>query len=271
MPTIKIGTVQMECKPGDWKCNLDTAVRLIEKGRAGGAGIVLLPELFNTGFLMDQDLARVAGEAYDTTVTALSGLADGLGLTIVAGIPVPRENKPLNGAMLFKPGGIIKTGGKLHLCRTGSDEAKYSCAADELLSFELEEARIGTLVCYDVAFPEAARILVLEGANIIFVLTAWNLSERSYVYELSTLSRALENGVWLVSSNQTGGTADNLFLGASRFVTPRGLVLAEMKREQGVLVKEIDPGYSEKLLARGETYPFLKDRLPEKYGRLCER
>lgn len=270
MSTVRIASVQMECNINNWRENLLTAEKLLEKCRDQEAGIALLPELFNTGFLIGDELTHRSLEAYGLTLKTLARLSEQLDIFIVAGIPLPKGDKPINGAILFQPDGTQKTGGKLHLCRMGSDEVKYSKAASEPLSFNYRGNKFGVLICYDIAFPESARILALEGIKVICVLAAWNKSERSYVYDMSTLSRALENGVWVITSNQTGGFGEDQFLGRSRFVTPKGQILAEMNREQGLLVRDVDLSYSDRLLKEGETYPFLTDRKPEIYGKLCD-
>jgi len=267
---VRFATVQLECNINNWRENLLTAEKLLEKCRDQEAGIALLPELFNTGFLIGEKLTHISLEAYGLTLKTLARLSQRLNIFIVAGIPLPQNDKPINGAVLFRPDGSQKSGGKLHLCRMGSDEVKYSKAATESLSFDYKGSKIGVLICYDIAFPESARILALEGIKVICVLAAWNKSERSYVYEMSTLSRALENGVWVITSNQTGGSGVEQFFGRSRFVTPKGQILAEMNQEQGLLVRDVDLNYSDKLLEQGETYPFLTDRKPEIYGRLCD-
>jgi len=267
---VRIASVQMECNINNWRENLLTAEKLLEKCHDQEADIALLPELFNTGFLIGEKLTHISLEAFSLTLKTLARLSEQLDIYIVAGIPLPQNDKPINGAVLFRPDGTQKTGGKLHLCRMGSDEVKYTKAASEPLSFNYRGNKFGVLICYDIAFPESARILALEGIKVIFVLAAWNKSERSYVYDMSTLSRALENGVWVITSNQTGGSAEEQFFGRSRFVTPKGQILAEMNREQGFLVRDVDLNYSDKLLEQGETYPFLTDRKPEIYGKLCD-
>jgi len=270
MSTIKIGSIQMECSSGEWEHNLKHSENYLMQCSAEGVSLALLPELFNTGYLMDYSLAKVAEESYDKTVNKLSSLSKSLNMFIVAGIPVPqKEEKPLNGILLFTPGGNVQISGKLHLCQMMYKETDYLSAAKTPLVFELNGTKIGALICYDIAFPEAARMLALEGAEIILVSAAWNITERSHVYEFFTKARALENGVWLVASNQTGGPSHDPFLGCSRFVTPKGNIMAEMKREQGILVQNVDLSLSQKLLDRGETYPFLGDRKPNLYGNLC--
>ena len=268
---LKVGAVQMVCSTGDWQGNLKVAAELLEQCRVQGGRLAVLPELFNTGYLMASLLAGVAEEAYDKTLKELTYLSSSMELYIVAGIAVPHEKgKPLNGVLLFTPEGRIKTGGKLHLCQMGYKEKDYVSPAAAPLLFELDGTKIGAIICYDIAFPETARILALEGCGIILAPTAWNVTERSHVYDLCTRARALENGVWVIAANQAGGPPEDPFLGRSRFVTPKGAVLAEMEKQQGVLMQDVDLELSQKLLARGETYPFLMDRVPGMYHRLCQ-
>jgi predicted amidohydrolase len=100
---------------------------------------------------------------------------------------------------------------------------------------------VGIMICYDMGFPETARFLTLQGAEIIFCPSAWRSEDRD-IWNLNIPQRALENTVFLAAVNRFGQEGDDLYLfGGSKVCNPRGQVLAEIKEEkEAILYCEID-------------------------------
>ncbi|MEW6080946.1 MAG: carbon-nitrogen hydrolase family protein [Bacillota bacterium] len=270
MSRVKIGVAQMECRLGDWEKNLLVARDLAGRCLSLGARLVVFPEMFNTGYVLDDRIPALAEEAFPATIESLSRLSTQHGVYVLAGIPIPGTPKPMNGLVLVTPEGNAAYGGKMHLCHVGGDEGAQMSTSSEAFCFDAGGARMGACVCYDVAFPEVVRVLALERAKVVLVPAAWNLSPRAYVYDICTRSRAVENGLWVVTANQTGGPRDSAFFGRSRFVNPKGEVTGEMGGEEGVMVQEVDAGLYDTMVTAGSAYPFLEDRVPGCYGRLVE-
>ena len=270
MSRVKIGVAQMECRLGDWEHNLQVARDLAVRCFSQGARLVVFPEMFNTGYVLDDSLPDLAGKAFPATIECLSELSSRHQAHILAGVPIPEKPKPINGLVLVTPEGNAAYGGKMHLCCVGGDEGAQMSTCNEAFCFDTGGVRMGACVCYDIAFPEVVRVLALERARVVLVPAAWNRSPRAYVYDICTRSRAVENGLWVVTANQTGGPRDNAFFGGSRFVNPRGDVTGEIGQEEGVLVQEVDAGLYDAMVAEGSAYPFLEDRVPGCYRRLVE-
>jgi predicted amidohydrolase len=146
--------------------------------------------------------------------------------------------------------------------------------------FETHIGRVGVLICYDVIFPEAARELVLRGAEILAFPTVWPASnlegyeqqDLGVNHDLFCRARALENQVFFVSSNACGAddVSEMRFYGHSQIVAPTGHVLAIAGYDEGLLTATVDVA-AEITKARTTGFNglyFCKDRRPETYERV---
>ncbi len=119
--------------------------------------------------------------------------------------------------------------------------------------------RIGLLICYDLGFPEMARSLALLGADIVCAPSAFG-APRLYAWDLSTRSRALENGFFIVAANRVGREKDSVFVGHSRIVAPDGGVLAEIALGAGAAAAELN---LEAIATQRAALSYLRDLRPE--------
>ncbi len=133
--------------------------------------------------------------------------------------------------------------------------------------FDTPIGKIGVMICYDMGFPEVARILTLQGAELLIAPSAWCIQDRD-MWDINTACRALENGTHLLAVNRWGHEEDLHLFGGSKIMGPRGQVLCEASCEQEqLLVGEID--------FRLQAYtrlnvPYLRDRKPLDYGLLVQ-
>lgn len=145
--------------------------------------------------------------------------------------------------------------------------------------FDTPIGRVGLQICYDKAFPEAARIMALKGAEIIASLSAWpaartataeNLQEDRWTYRFNLFdaARALENQVFWVASNQSGTFGSLRYVGNAKIVDPGGNILDTTLLGSGLAVAEVDICESFTAMRAGMFH--LRDRRPEKYGLLTE-
>jgi predicted amidohydrolase len=138
------------------------------------------------------------------------------------------------------------------------------------------------MICYDNQFPESARCLVLGGAQILVMPTAWPMTgdggpndAGGELYDSLTRVRAQENQSWLVAADQVGAEdrGSGSFFGHSRIVAPTGSIIADAGLEEGLALASVDltAGLRDGML---RTLPpgldYLKDRRPDTYGRICE-
>jgi N-carbamoylputrescine amidase len=263
--------------------DMDACFRRIERvlgeARVCGAGLVVLPEAALGGYVeplqggeeappppaLDPDgpeLRRLAALARDLTVCV--GFAEDGGDGIVH-----------NAAACVSGDGLLGLHRKVHRPLA---EGRAMTLGDELAAFDTPVGRIGMLVCYDKAFPEAARTLALDGAQILAFLSAWPCSRENAaarlqedrqwrLAELWDRARAAENQVVVASANQTGSFGLLRFLGGARIVGPNGEQLAATGIHPGLALASVDVAGS---VARARRWVApIRDRRPDVY-RLSE-
>lgn len=146
-------------------------------------------------------------------------------------------------------------------------------------AFDTPLARVGLQICYDKAFPEAARMLALDGAEIVVSLSAWpaartataeNLQDDRWTYRHNQfdIARALDNQVFWMASNQSGTFGSLRYVGNAKVVDPGGNVLANTLLGAGLAVAEIDVDETFRAMRAGMFH--LRDRRPDVYGPLAE-
>ena len=263
---VTIAVVQLHNELEKKSKNLEKAAGLVRNAAEKGAKIVCLPELFVTGYNLNVfgDRLRDLSEGLTgPTILRMRALAKELGIYIIAPISMQMHAaKPLenNAVVIGDDGEVLGVYSKNHLF---GDEPKVFTSKGEYPVFETKYGRIGVMICCDNNFPEPARILALNGAEIIFMPAAWRIQEED-LWKLLISSHACENNVFIAAAN-TFSRMDGLFLfGHSKIVDPRGRVLCESEAEgDDVLVQTIDTDLVRELRA---CMPSLKDRHPETYG-----
>lgn len=263
------GFVQHDPRYLDVRWNIDLVADMLSDIRAD---LLVLPELFATGYhFRSLDDVHAVAESQDDpnapTLVALKELSDATGATLVAGY-VERDGDSLyNSAAVVSGGAVIGNYRKVHLFykekslfSPGRALDVYDVEAGNGVSY-----RLGVMICFDWYFPEAARSLALQGADVIAHPS--NLVRKDCPRSMPI--RALENHVFTITANRIGtevADAEELsFIGQSRACNPSGDVVAEMgKSETGLAVFEFDP-----LSARERqitaTNHLLNDRKPEAY------
>ena len=253
---MDVGFVQVNSKLLDVEGNIDRALRLIGRKRAD---LIVLPELFNTGynFRNRREVVSVAEPIPEGgTTQALREFSKRDGTLVVAGIAERRGTTLYNSAVVVGDGKYLGTYRKVHLF---SNEKKFFKPGYEFKVFR----NVGVMVCFDWYFPESARSLMLKGAEIIAHPS--NLVLPNCPEAMKT--RALENRVYTVTADRVGAERGLRFIGQSQIVNPRGRVLyrASAKREEYV-VREINLG-----MARNKAVTpmnnLLCDRVPRAYAR----
>ncbi len=143
--------------------------------------------------------------------------------------------------------------------------------------FDTPIGRVGLQICYDKAFPEAARMMALDGAQIIASLSAWpaartataeNLQDDRWTYRfnLFDMARALDNQVFWIASNQSGTFGSLRYVGNAKVVDPGGNILATTLLDSGMAVAEVDLDTTFRTMRAGMFH--LRDRRPDVYGPL---
>ena len=282
--SVKTGLIQMTCG-SDRQANLEKSSGMIREAAKQGAQIICLQELFaSTYFCWEEnhDYFSLAEAIPGPTTTIMSGLARELDVVIVASLFEKRAE-----GLYHNTVAVIDAGGeylgkyrKHHIPDDpGYYEKFYFAPGDNgYRVFDTKYARIGTLICWDQWYPEAARITSLLGAQILFYPTAigWALSQkdelnRQQYQAWQTIQRghAIANGVFVVSVNRTGLEGSMNFWGGSFVSDPFGNLLYQASHDkEAIHVQELDLGKMDETRIH---WPFLRDRRIDSYGPILNR
>ena len=251
--------------------NLDTARRLLEQAREGGACLVVLPENFSFMGRSEAERREVVEVDGDGPVQrAVATAARELGLWIVAGtqpIAVPGEARPANACIVYDAGGRqVARYDKIHLFdvdlpggREGYRESANAVPGAKPVTIDTPAGRIGLTVCYDLRFPELYRRLVSEGAEIFSVPSAFTGPTGRAHWEVLLRARAIEDLSFVIAAAQTG-IHDNgrETYGDSLIADYWGRVLKRLPRGSGVVLAALD---RERQAATRQSFPALDHRV----------
>lgn len=259
-----------------------TIGRLIAETRTAGGNLLVLPEAALGGYLSalggpDGDAATpVAGRTLPPAldldgpeirrVIAMAG-----DLTITLGLCEQAGEQRFNTAVAVTGDGLLGVHRKVH--QPLGENLSYA-AGDGFTAFDTPIGRMGMMICYDKAFPEAARALALDGAEVIACMSAWpaartagatDLAEDRWKkrFDLFDAARALENQVVWASANQAGHFGSLRFVAGAKVVGPGGDIRADTGIRAGLAVATLDLA-AELDTARRAMF-HLRDRRPDAY------
>ncbi|MHB1394162.1 MAG: nitrilase-related carbon-nitrogen hydrolase [Clostridia bacterium] len=262
---VKVALGQITSKLGDVEHNVEKALEFISQAANKGADIICLPELFATGYNLSilGDKAISLSREYGQFISdKMSKAARDNSIYVIAAFGDFKENdnEVYNAALLFDRSGDKL--GSFYKTHAFALEKKYFAEGWQYPVFDTEIGKIGILICYDVGFPEAARTLCLNGAEIIFIPAAWRVQDENSWF-LNVPSRALENQLYTVGVNRSGYEGELHLFGKSMVCNPFGEVIMQMDYDSDeIAVCEIDLDEVEKCRCGGG---YLKDRRPEIY------
>ncbi len=265
MKTLTVASLQNSPEFGNIRANLHDLIGLLPPG----CDLAVLPELCATGYQFRDrdevmDLAEVIAPGHEPgpITTRLSEVAEASGTTIIAGVAERDGDRLFNSAVLLRPDGSRSIYRKIHLFM---DEKKLFDPGD--LGFSVVDAcgvKVGMMVCFDWIFPESARTLALQGAQIIAhpsnLVLPW--------CPQAMITRSLENGVFTMTANRIGRelrTDTPLeFIGLSQVISPLGKRLVQLgSDETGAAVATINITESDKKITAAND--LFADRRPEFY------
>jgi predicted amidohydrolase len=258
--TRNIAIFQGTAKLGDKPFNISKMKENIKKAHTIGVELVAFPELFTTGYFLNQaELREMAEDKGGETFQELSECAKEHEMVVVYGYVEKEDDRLFNSAMMIgKDGSCLGNYRKSHLF--GEYEKEIFAPGNEIMVVDVGGLKIGVLICYDFQFPELVRALALKGANLIVVPiaipSAWNTEITLY-----TPVRACESCVFMAYANFVGSQREHSFSGGSCCVDPNGVELVRSWGQESLLTVNIDPEE-----CRRTKIKFLADRRPEMYG-----
>jgi predicted amidohydrolase len=272
---FRIAGVQMDVQLGRVQQNLARIEVYLQEAARQGARLVAFPECALCGYCFENlDEARPHAETVPGPSTQrLAELCRELNVFAVVGLLESDGPRVFNACALLGPAGPAGVYRKVHLPYLGVD--MHTTPGDR--PFEVHDAgavRLGMGICYDAAFPEASRVMALEGADLIVLPTNWPPGAECTA-DFVINARALENHVYFLAVNRVGHERGFQFIGRSKICDPSGrvLALAGGEREE-VIYAEIDPALARRkrvirVPGKHEIDRFA-DRRPELYGAIVE-
>lgn len=271
--------------------NLKKCINWVKEAAKQGAEVISLPELYSSHYFCqseDTDNFSIAEELYSTSFIAFSSLAKELGVVII----VPFFEKRMAG-IYHNSAYIIDTDGseaglyrKMHIPDDPHFYEKFYFTPGDIgfKTFPTKKGKIGTLICWDQWYPEAARLTALQGAEVLFYPTAigWHPLEKEQYGEnqhgawMNVMKgHAVANGVYVAAANRIGvekyipGTEGIQFWGSSFIAGPQGEILAQASHDkEEILIAEVDLDLQENVR---QNWPFFRDRRIDAYENITKR
>lgn len=270
MEKIKIAAIQMSTV-ADKMENVRTVKAYLEKIKDENPDFVILPEMFCCPY-QTENFPIYAEKEGGPVWQQLSGYAKQYGIYLIGGSMPEKdaEGNVYNTSYIFdREGKQIGKHRKVHLFDIdvkGGQTFKESdtlTAGDSDTVFDTEFGKIGVMLCFDIRFPELSRMMVNDGARIVFVPAAFNMTTGPAHWELSFRTRALDNQIYMVGCAPARDvSAGYISWGHSIVTDPWGRVTDMLDEKKGILLAELDMDYEEQVR---EELPLLKSRRKDIY------
>ncbi len=258
---LTISLAQIAIQLGQPQQNLELARAQIAEAARRGAQIILLPELWTTGY--DLSNAHPLAQANAALLPELARLARQYSVYIGGSLLLEREGKVYNTFVFQSPtedAPVLYS--KIHLFRL-MEEERWLAPGDHLQEATAPWGKAGLAICYDLRFPEMFRRYALSGAGLILISAEWPMP-RVYHWQTLLRARAIENQCFVAATNCVGPVGKEVFGGRSAIISPWGEVLCEGSADQSELLTfTID---LEKVSEARQRIPILQDRRPDLYG-----
>ncbi|MGI6204953.1 MAG: carbon-nitrogen hydrolase family protein [Anaerovoracaceae bacterium] len=266
---FRVALCQMHCT-GEKEENVRHAGSLVREAAGAGADFVCLPEIWPCYY--GNEFFRPNAETEDGfLVESMRGWAGDSGVYLVGGtIPLLRGDDLYNSCFVFgRDGEIIANHDKVHMfdidVKGGQSfrESDEFTPGDHCTTFDTEFGKMGVEICFDVRFPELARMTALAGAKMIFLPAAFNMTTGPAHWHINMRSRALDNQVYFAAcSPARDESAPYVAYGHSLVVSPWGDVTAEADETEQIVFADIDTDYVEQVR---EQLPLLSARRTDLY------
>jgi N-carbamoylputrescine amidase len=263
---LKISLIQMSMAENDLEKNLIKAEKMIDDAAREAPDLIILPEFFNSEYFAqyrDMKYVSYAEPEDGVTISRVRQKAMEHEISIIA--TIYEEKIPgtyFDTAFLIgRKGEIIGRYRKTHPAAVNSLEVLYFRNGVSFQIFQVDEWPVGVNICYDAAFPEATRSVVLAGAYLVVVPLG---TPKHPIWDRLFATRAWENGVYVAACNRVGVEGEWTFGGSSQIVSPMGEVVVQAdEKSETVLTAELNV---EEVTRARSIYPMHRDRKPQIYG-----
>lgn len=228
----------------EWQDNANTIIQLMQEADQQGARLLVLPEAVLARDNQDSQWVIEAAQPLDGPfIRQLLAASQTLAITTLFTLHVPDENnKARNVLVALRKGEVLLTYDKIHLYDAFAVRESDKVVAGQTLPplLQIDDFTVGVMTCYDLRFPEMARALALQGAELLVLPAAWLKGPNKELHwELLTRARALENTCYLAASGECGGKN----IGHSLVVDPLGLVIAQAGERSQLIFAQLDKAH----------------------------
>lgn len=224
-----------------WQDNLATTITLMQQAEAANAHLLVLPEGILARDINDPDLNSKQAQPLDGPfVNSLLNISQTMLLTTIMTIHTPAlEGLTYNTLIAIHQGKIVAKYRKLHLYDAFTDKESAKVIAGDQIPplLDIAGTKIGLMICYDLRFPELARRLVIDGADVLVLPAAWVRGPlKESHWELLLRTRALENTAYMIGVSECGVRN----IGCSMVVDPLGVVVTQATEQPSLIFAEVD-------------------------------
>lgn len=250
---MRVAAIQHDVVWEDAAATTARLVQPIEAAAVGGARLIVLTEMFATGFTSEPErLAEPATGGVASTFLATQ--AEEHAVWVAGSIAVSDGDSYRNRFVLAGPSGQQFTYDKIHPFSYAGEHEHYDAGA-EIVTFDVEGIRVTPFVCYDLRFADEFWS-VAESTDLYVVPANWPMSRRHHWKSL-LMARAIENQAYVIGVNRVGSGGGLDYSGDSMIIDPAGETLASAAHSQAVLLVDVDAARVTETRAR---FPFLPDR-----------
>lgn len=256
-----IACIQMDIAFGQPEKNFQAAEELILQAVPLKPDIIVLPELWTTGYDLTR-LEEIADYEAKKTISFLQNMATKYNVHLVGGSIAKKTSEGIFNTMLIinNKGEFIKDYDKLHLFQL-MDEHLFLQPGKKNGLFTLDDRLCASFICYDIRFPEWLRVHSSKGAEVLFISAEWPKIRLDH-WRALLISRAIENQAYVIAVNRAGSDPNNVFAGHSLIIDPWGKIVSEAGEGVEVLTGTIDFKKVEEVRKK---IPVFNDRRPEFY------
>ena len=254
LPSLHFACIQMNIKFGDIKANITHAEQMITSAMKKGANVIILPELFTTGY--DLANSRTLAEKLDgPTVQWMIKISKEYNITLMGSIIEEGEDLPFNTLVVSSPEGLISSYRKIHLFAP-MGEADAFHPGNSLTVLNLSGWKVGLSICYDLRFSDMFVQYSEQEIDLLILCAEWP-SVRINHWDALLLARAIESQFFVVACNRIGSDLTNNFGGRSQIISPTGEIVTKGSNEEEVVSGIID---LESVISSKKTFSISNDR-----------
>lgn len=255
---LVVSAIQFNIQLGSIDANVAYVREAVARVARQGCRLAVLPEMWSCGFHY-KDLTELAKRTPEV-VEEMGRLSAEHGMVLVGSLPEPDGDKVCNTAYILDNGELVAKYRKIHLFSLMNEDRSFT-GGDHWVVADTSVGRLGVFICYDLRFPELARRLALEGAEIVVVPGEWPKPREEH-WRTLLRGRAIENQLFIVAANCCGVQGKLDFFGASLIIDPKGEVLAEGGYANCELTTVLDFTVMEQWR---QQIPCFNDRKPDCY------